>query len=75
VLFRSPRGISVVTVIVTCFPRSPFFGVYVNVNGDDEAEPGVTEPLPFSVIVTFVALPPKVLEVIVIGDVPQILAL
>jgi hypothetical protein len=52
---------------------SAFLGVYVNVNGDFEAEFGLTEPEPFSVIVTFVALPPKVLPVTVTGVVVHVL--
>jgi len=34
---------------------------------------GVTDPAPFSVIVTFEADPPKLLPVMVIGAVPQVL--
>lgn len=70
-----PKGLLVVTVIITCFPKSPFFGVYVNVNGDFDAEVGLTEPAPFSFIVTFVALPPKLLPATVTGVVPHILPL
>jgi hypothetical protein len=70
-----PKGLSVVTVIITCFPKSPFFGVYVNVKGDFDAEAGLTEPAPFSFIVTFVALPPKLLPAMVTGVVPHILPL
>ena len=36
---------------------------------------GLTLPAPFSVIVTLVALPPKVLLLTVIGVVPQVLPL
>ena len=39
------------------------------------AEDGLTEPEPFSVIVTAVALPPKVLSFTVIAAVPQVLPL
>jgi hypothetical protein len=46
---------------------SPLFGVYVKVKGLFDTEVGVTEPLPFSVIVTFFALPPKVFPDIVTG--------
>jgi hypothetical protein len=53
--------------MVTTFPASPAAGVYVKLNGDDEVEPGVTVPAPFSVIVTEVALPPKVFPDTVIG--------
>jgi hypothetical protein len=66
-----PEGLSVVTVIITLFPKSLFFGVYVNVNGDFVAVAGLTEPSPFSVIVTFVELPPNVLPVTVTGVKPH----
>lgn len=59
-----------VIVIETFSPRSPFFGVYVNVNGDDVTNDGLTEPLPFSVMVTAVALPLKE-PLTVIDDIPQ----
>ena len=36
-------------------------------------EPGETDPAPFSVMVTLVALPPKVLPEMVTGAVPQVL--
>ena len=39
----------------------------MNANGDDLVDVGVTEPAPFSVIVTLVALPPKVLPSTVTG--------
>lgn len=70
-----PNGLSVVTVIVTFFPLSPFFGVYVNENGDFVDEAGLTEPAPSSVIVTFFALPPKVLPVTVTAVIPHMLPL
>ena len=41
--------------------------------GDVEDEPGVTEPPPFSVIVTLVALPPKVLPLTVTAVIPHVL--
>jgi hypothetical protein len=66
-------GLFVVTVIITDFPRSPFFGVYVKLNGDTVDEVGLTDPAPFSVIVTFVALPPKVFPVTATGVVPHVL--
>lgn len=68
-----PFGLLVVTVIVIVFPRSPLAGVYVNENGEVLAEAGVTEPLPFPVIVTSVALPPNVFPAIVIIVNPQVL--
>lgn len=68
-----PRGLSVVTVTTTFFPASAALGVYVNENGDAEAETGETVPAPFSVIVTFVALPPKVLPVTDTTTTPQVL--
>ena len=46
---------------------SPLFGVYVKVKGLFDTEAGVTDPLPFSVIVTFFALPPNVFPEIVTG--------
>ena len=69
----APEGLSVVIVIVTTFPISASAGVYVNENGDVEAEDGDTVPDPFSVIVTLVALPPNVLSLTVSGVVPQVL--
>jgi hypothetical protein len=68
-----PDGLLVVTVIVTDFPKSPLAGVYLNENGEVFAEAGVTEPLPFPVIVTRVALPPKVFPAIVIIVNPHVL--
>jgi hypothetical protein len=62
-----------VIVITIFFPRSPFPGVYVNVNGDDVARDELTEPCPFSVIITIVALPPNVLPPTVTGPIPQVL--
>jgi len=59
--------------MITFFPASAAFGVYVNVNGDVVAEAGETVPLPFCVIVTFVALPPKVLPVMVRATTPHVL--
>jgi hypothetical protein len=43
----------------------------VNEKGDEVEEPGETEPAPFSVIVTFVALPPNVFPATVNAVVPQ----
>lgn len=63
-----PKGLLVVTVIVIIFPLSEDFGVYVKEKGDVEADVGLTEPPPFSEIVTRVALPPKVLPLMVIED-------
>jgi hypothetical protein len=54
---------------------SPLFGVYVKLNGDTVDEVGLTDPAPFLVIVTFVALPPNVLPATVIGVVPHVLPL
>jgi hypothetical protein len=70
-----PRGLSVVTVIKIFFPISPFFGVYVNANGDALAVTGLMEPVPFSDIVTIVALPPNVLPLIVTEVIPHLLPL
>ena len=63
----SPKGLLVVTVIVTVVPASPGAGVYVNENGDVPVDKGLTLPEPFSVIVTDVALPPKILPLTVMG--------
>ena len=71
----TPSGLFVVTVIVIVFPASEAAGVYVKENGETEAETGLTDPAPFSVIVTLVALPPKVLPEIVTGVVPHVLPL
>jgi hypothetical protein len=46
--------------------------VYVNENGEAVALPGLTVPAPLSLIVTFVALPPKALLVTVTAVVPQV---
>jgi hypothetical protein len=46
----------------------------VNENGEEFSEEGLTEPAPFSVIVTDVALV-KVLPLIVTGPVPQVVPL
>ena len=62
-----------VTVIVTVLPASPAAGVYVKLKGEALAEEGLTVPVPFSVIVTLVALPPKVLPATVTAVVPQVL--
>jgi hypothetical protein len=67
-----PKGLSVVTVIITVLPASPARGVYVNANGEVPEEAGVTDPAPFSVIVTDVALV-NVLLLTVTGSVPQVL--
>ena len=70
-----PAGLSEVTVITTVLPISPATGVYVNENGEVDAEEGFTDPDPFSVIATFVAVPPKVFPETVTGAVPQMLPL
>jgi hypothetical protein len=54
------------------FPASPAAGVYVKLNGELPAVDEDTEPAPSSVIVTDVALPPKVLPLNVIGVTPQV---
>ena len=46
--------------------------MYVNENGEAVALAGFTVPAPFSLIVTCVALPPKVLFVIVTAVVPHV---
>jgi hypothetical protein len=70
-----PTGLLVVTVIITVLPASPDAGVYVKENGDVPADVGLTEPAPFSVIVTFVALPPKVFPFTDTEVVPHVLPL
>ena len=62
------------TVIITVLPASPAAGVYVKAKGDVPADAGVTDPAPFSVIVTVVALT-KVLPLTVTGAVPHVLPL
>jgi hypothetical protein len=71
----APEGLFVVTVIVIVFPRSPLAGVYVKEKGEVVAATGVTEPAPFSDMLTCVALPPKVFPDIVIIVNPQVLTL
>jgi len=56
-----PRGLLDVTVIITVLPASAAAGVKVNENGDVFEKEGLTDPDPFSVIVTPVVLPPNVL--------------
>ena len=70
-----PNGLLVVTVMITVLPLSPAAGVYVNENGEAVTDDGFTDPAPFSVIVTLVALPPKVLSETVTGAVPHVLPL
>lgn len=47
----------------------------MNENGEELAEEGLTDPAPFSVIVTVMALPPKVFPLTVTGIVPHTLPL
>jgi hypothetical protein len=49
--------------------------VYVNENGNANVLTGATEPSPFSVIVTLVALPPKVLPLTLIASEMQVVPL
>ncbi len=70
----APEGLSVVTVIVTVFPASPAAGVYVNAKGEVPAVAGLTDPAPFSVIVTEVAFV-NVFPDIVTGVSPHVLPL
>lgn len=67
-----PRGLLVVTVMTTVLPASEADGVYVNANGDADADGIFSVPNPSSVIVTAVALPPKVLPLTVTGVKPQV---
>jgi hypothetical protein len=48
-------------------------GVYVKANGDTIDDTGFTVPAPLSVMVTLVAVPPKVLPLTVTGAIPQVL--
>lgn len=59
--------------MITVLPLSPAAGVYVNENGVPVTDDGFTAPAPFSVIVTLVALPPKVFSETVTGIVPHVL--
>jgi hypothetical protein len=68
-----PSGLFVVTVIVIVFPASEIAGVYTKANGVVLVEAGITVPPPFSVIVTPVALPPKVLLLTVTDVVSHVL--
>jgi hypothetical protein len=68
----NPVGLFVVTVIVIFFPKSALVGVYEKENGDTVEEEGLTEPPPFSVIVTLVALPPNVFPETVTAAVPHV---
>jgi hypothetical protein len=70
----APEGLSVVKVIITVLPASAATGVYVNANGDAPAEEEVTEPAPFSVIITEVAFV-NVLPLTIMGVVPHVLPL
>jgi hypothetical protein len=70
-----PNGLFVVNVIITILPMSPAAGVYVKAKGVVPEVEGSIVPNPFTVIVTFVALPPNVFPVTVIGAVPHVLPL
>jgi hypothetical protein len=69
------RGLLVVTVMTIVLPESPEAGVYVNEKGVAFDEAGLTEPAPFSVIVTLVALPPNEFPVTVTGKIPHVVPL
>jgi len=56
-----------VTFMIIVLPASATSGVYVNANGLTVDDNGLTVPAPFSVIVTLVALPPKLLPLTVTG--------
>jgi len=68
-----PSGLLVVTVIITVFPTSAAAGVYTKANGVVLVEAGIKLPAPFSVKVTLVALPPKVLPLTVTAVIPHVL--
>lgn len=70
-----PDGLSVVTVMTIVLPASSGAGVYENVKGDVPEEDGLSDPAPFSLKVTLVALPPKVLPATVTIVVPHTLPL
>jgi len=72
---QEPRGLSVDIVIVTIFPKSPLFGVYVNENGEVLTETGLIEPVPFVFSVTFFTSPSNVLFATLIGVSPQVVPL
>lgn len=68
----NPSGLLVVKVIITVSPASLTPGVYVKEKGEVAVDDGVTVPVPFSVIVTPVALPPNTFPFTVTGvSVPQ----
>jgi hypothetical protein len=60
-----------VNVNVIVFPISEADAVYVNVKGEDVIVAGLTEPPPFAVIVTCVALPPNLFADTVTGVAPH----
>jgi len=64
----SPSGLFVVSVILTVFPASPGAGVYVNAKDEVLTLAGEMAPSPLVVIVTLVALPPKVLPLMLTAD-------
>jgi hypothetical protein len=67
------RFLSVFTVIVTSLETSASEGVYVKANCWVLVDAGLTVPVPSEVIVTPVALPPKVFPLTVTGEVPHVL--
>jgi hypothetical protein len=71
----TPSGLLVVTVIVTILPASPAAGVYWKEKGDTLVEEVNKVPEPLPVIITLVALPPKVLPLTVTAAVPHVLPL
>jgi len=69
----TPVIILVVTLTIIVLPASAAAGVYVNANGLTADDKGLNVPAPFSVIVTLVALPPKLLPLTVTGVMPHVL--
>jgi hypothetical protein len=70
-----PSGLFVVTVMVIVLPASEADGVYVKAKGELADEGGLSDPPPFSDKDTLVALPPNILPLTVIAEVPQVLPL
>jgi hypothetical protein len=66
-----PKGLFVVAVIVTVLFTSPAAGVYVKLNGELPKDDVVKLPAPFSLKVTLVADPPKLLLGTTIGVNPH----
>jgi hypothetical protein len=68
-----PKGLFVVSVIITFLPPSDAAGVYVKEKGDADTDAGVNIPAPSELRVAPVAEPLNVFPVTVTGVVPQVL--